>query len=145
MFAPRASTQPPCQFRQLRLAAGHEQDIHAALGKLLGEGGAQALGGAGNQDPLPVAACEIAHPLVPGRPPDGAQTFRRLNPGTTPYKIAIMGRTVTHRRPRLVEGEVRMRQHHALLGEELAAGFVLTCQWLPVSARVVLDYELPPS
>ena len=48
-------------------------------------------------------------------------------------------------RARLVEGEVRMRQHHALLEEELAAGFVLTCQSLPVSARVVLDYELPPS
>ena len=48
-------------------------------------------------------------------------------------------------RARLVEGEVRMRQRHALLDEELAAGFVLTCQSLPESARVVLDYELPPS
>ena len=48
-------------------------------------------------------------------------------------------------RARLVEGEVRMRQHHALLEEEIEAGFVLTCQSLPLTATVVLDYELPPS
>ena len=46
-------------------------------------------------------------------------------------------------RARLLEGEVRMRQDSALLDEELEAGFVLTCQSLPLSDRVVLDYELP--
>ncbi len=46
-------------------------------------------------------------------------------------------------RARLVEGEVRMRQHHALLDEEIDAGFVLCCQSLPLSSNVVLDYELP--
>ena len=48
-------------------------------------------------------------------------------------------------RARLVEGEVRMRQHHPLLDEEIEAGFVLTCQSLPRSEKVVLDYELPPA
>ena len=48
-------------------------------------------------------------------------------------------------RVRQVEGEVRMRQHHALLEEEIEAGFVLCCQSLPLSASVVLDYELPPA
>ena len=48
-------------------------------------------------------------------------------------------------RARLVEGEVRMRQDHALLEEEIEAGFVLTCQSLPLTGNVVLDYELPPS
>ena len=48
-------------------------------------------------------------------------------------------------RARLVEGEVRMRRHHALLDEEIEAGFVLSCQSLPASDRIVLDYELPAS
>ncbi len=43
----------------------------------------------------------------------------------------------------LLEGEVRMRQDSALLEEEIEAGYVLTCQSLPLSSRVVLDYELP--
>ena len=46
-------------------------------------------------------------------------------------------------RARLIEGEVCMRRDHALLEEEIEAGFVLTCQSLPLSRRVVLDYELP--
>ena len=45
-------------------------------------------------------------------------------------------------RARLVEGEVRMRRDHALLQEEIAAGYVLACQSLPLSEHVVLDYEL---
>lgn len=48
-------------------------------------------------------------------------------------------------RARLVEGEVRMRKDHALLEEEIKAGFVLACQSLPLSERVVLDYELETS
>lgn len=47
-------------------------------------------------------------------------------------------------RARLLKGEVRMRQDSALLDEEIEAGFVLTCQSLPLSHRIVLDYELPP-
>ena len=44
-------------------------------------------------------------------------------------------------RARLLEGEVRMRKDHALLKEEIETGFVLVCQSLPLSERVVLDYE----
>lgn len=44
-------------------------------------------------------------------------------------------------RARLVEGEVRMRRDHALLEEEIEAGYVLACQSLPLGERVVLDYE----
>ena len=96
-FHPVRFRQLLCKFRQLRLAAGHKQDIHATRGKLLGEGGAQALGGARNQRPFAVTAYKIAHILVLGRPRDGAETVRRLNPVTTPYNIAVMGRTVTHK------------------------------------------------
>lgn len=42
----------------------------------------------------------------------------------------------------LVEGEVRMRQDHALEDEEIEAGYVLVCQSLPLSESIVLDYEL---
>ena len=45
-------------------------------------------------------------------------------------------------RARLVEGEVRMRRDHALPEEEIEAGFVLVCQSLPLSRRLVLDYEI---
>ena len=48
-------------------------------------------------------------------------------------------------RARLVEGEVRMRRDHALLEEEIEAGFVLACQSLPLSESVVLDYEIEPA
>lgn len=44
-------------------------------------------------------------------------------------------------RARLVEGEVRMRRNFALERAELAAGFVLTCQSVPVSDRLTLNYD----
>jgi ring-1,2-phenylacetyl-CoA epoxidase subunit PaaE len=44
-------------------------------------------------------------------------------------------------RARLVDGEVRMRRNFALESAELAAGFVLTCQSVPLTAKVVVDYD----
>jgi ring-1,2-phenylacetyl-CoA epoxidase subunit PaaE len=44
-------------------------------------------------------------------------------------------------RARVRTGEVRMRRNYALEPEELAAGYVLTCQSLPVSAAVTVDYD----
>jgi ring-1,2-phenylacetyl-CoA epoxidase subunit PaaE len=44
-------------------------------------------------------------------------------------------------RARLVEGKVRMRRNFALEERELAAGFVLTCQSLPVTDSLVVDYD----
>lgn len=45
-------------------------------------------------------------------------------------------------RAKLVEGEVEMRLNYALTPKEVADGYVLTCQSHPVSARVVLDYDV---
>jgi ring-1,2-phenylacetyl-CoA epoxidase subunit PaaE len=42
---------------------------------------------------------------------------------------------------RLVEGEVEMDLNHALSEAEVKAGYVLTCQAHPLSARVVVDYD----
>ncbi|MFI0419648.1 1,2-phenylacetyl-CoA epoxidase subunit PaaE [Spongiactinospora sp. 9N601] len=44
-------------------------------------------------------------------------------------------------RARLVSGEVDMRRNFALEPEELAAGFVLTCQAVPASDELTLDYD----
>ncbi len=44
-------------------------------------------------------------------------------------------------RAKLIEGQVRMARNFALQAEELAAGFVLTCQAHPLSGRVVVSFD----
>jgi ring-1,2-phenylacetyl-CoA epoxidase subunit PaaE len=44
-------------------------------------------------------------------------------------------------RARLTAGEVRMRRNFALDPSEVDAGFVLTCQSLPVTDTVTVDYD----
>ena len=44
-------------------------------------------------------------------------------------------------RAKVVRGEVQMRRNYALEDDELAAGYVLTCQSLPVSDELALDYD----
>jgi ring-1,2-phenylacetyl-CoA epoxidase subunit PaaE len=44
-------------------------------------------------------------------------------------------------RAKLVSGELHMRRNYALEGDELAEGYVLTCQSLPVSDEIALDYD----
>ena len=41
----------------------------------------------------------------------------------------------------VVEGEVRMERNFALDKNEVACGFVLTCQCRPLSAQVVLSFD----
>jgi ring-1,2-phenylacetyl-CoA epoxidase subunit PaaE len=44
-------------------------------------------------------------------------------------------------RAKLLEGEVRMERNFALEKQEVAAGFVLTCQSHPLTERVVLSFD----
>jgi ring-1,2-phenylacetyl-CoA epoxidase subunit PaaE len=44
-------------------------------------------------------------------------------------------------RARVVNGSVRMRRNFALEDSEVAAGFVLTCQSLPTSDTLTVDYD----
>ncbi len=44
-------------------------------------------------------------------------------------------------RAKVTAGEVEMRRNYALEEHEVAAGFVLTCQSLPLSAEVTVDYD----
>ena len=66
---------------------------------------------------------------------DSAQKVR----GDLPF--ACKGGVCGTCRARVVDGEVTMRRNFALEDDEVAAGFVLTCQSLPVSDAVTIDYD----
>lgn len=44
-------------------------------------------------------------------------------------------------RAKILEGEVEMNVHYGLEQEEIDAGYVLTCQAIPMSKKVVVDFE----
>ena len=44
-------------------------------------------------------------------------------------------------RAKLVAGEVTMKANYGLSAEELAQGYILTCQAIPLTASVTLDYD----
>jgi ring-1,2-phenylacetyl-CoA epoxidase subunit PaaE len=74
--------------------------------------------------------------VPPGTPLlDGAQTVRPDLP------FACKGGVCGTCRARVVSGTVEMRRNFALEEDELAAGYVLTCQSLATSDEVVLDYD----
>jgi ring-1,2-phenylacetyl-CoA epoxidase subunit PaaE len=66
---------------------------------------------------------------------DGAQTVRPDLP------FACKGGVCGTCRAKIVSGEVRMRRNFALEQAELDAGFVLTCQSLPVTEQLTVDYD----
>jgi len=66
---------------------------------------------------------------------DGAQLARPDLP------FACKGGVCGTCRARLVSGEVRMRRNFALEQSELDAGFVLTCQSMPLSDELTVDYD----
>lgn len=66
---------------------------------------------------------------------DAAQRIR------TDLPFACKGGVCGSCRAKLTAGEVRMRRNYALEPEEVAAGYVLTCQSLPVSTELTLDYD----
>ena len=44
-------------------------------------------------------------------------------------------------RAKLVEGKVKMKVNYSLLEEEVAEGFILTCQSYPLTSTLVVDYD----
>jgi ring-1,2-phenylacetyl-CoA epoxidase subunit PaaE len=66
---------------------------------------------------------------------DGAQRVRPDLP------FACKGGVCGTCRALLVDGEVTMRRNYALEQEELDAGYILTCQSLPASPSVIVDYD----
>lgn len=45
-------------------------------------------------------------------------------------------------RAKVLEGAVRMESHHALTADEIEQGWILSCQSHPVSAEVVVDFDV---
>ena len=83
----------------------------------------------------PAAAC-LASRVPYGTPVlDGAQRVRPDLP------FACKGGVCGTCRARLTVGEVTMRRNYALEQEELDAGYVLTCQSLPASDQITVDYD----
>jgi ring-1,2-phenylacetyl-CoA epoxidase subunit PaaE len=66
---------------------------------------------------------------------DSAQRIR----GDLPF--ACKGGVCGTCRARVTDGEVHMRRNYALEPAEVAAGYVLTCQSLPVSDAVTVDFD----
>jgi ring-1,2-phenylacetyl-CoA epoxidase subunit PaaE len=66
---------------------------------------------------------------------DSAQKVR----GDLPF--ACKGGVCGTCRAKVVDGEVTMRRNFALEDDEVDAGFVLTCQTLPVSDTVTIDFD----
>ncbi len=74
--------------------------------------------------------------VPPGVPVlDGAQKARADLP------FACKGGVCGTCRALVTHGEVTMRRNYALEDSELAAGYVLTCQSLPVTDAVTVDYD----
>lgn len=97
------------------------------------------------EGPAPVGSSEVTIIL------DGRSSTVNMRPeekvldaalrvrGELPF--ACKGGVCSTCRARLVEGEVRMERNYALEPDEVAAGYVLTCQSHPRTERVVLDYD----
>jgi ring-1,2-phenylacetyl-CoA epoxidase subunit PaaE len=66
---------------------------------------------------------------------DSAQRVR----GDLPF--ACKGGVCGTCRARVTAGEVTMRRNYALEPAEVAAGYVLTCQSLPTSEKVTMDFD----
>jgi ring-1,2-phenylacetyl-CoA epoxidase subunit PaaE len=66
---------------------------------------------------------------------DAAQRVR----GDLPF--ACKGGVCGTCRAKVTAGEVTMRRNYALEDDEVAAGYVLTCQSLPVTDAVTVDYD----
>ena len=71
----------------------------------------------------------------------GDTVLEGAQPSRPDLPFACKGGVCGTCRARLVDGEVRMRRNFALEPGELAAGFVLTCQSTPVTAKVVVDFD----
>ena len=66
---------------------------------------------------------------------DGAQKVRPDLP------FACKGGVCGTCRARLVHGEARMRRNYALEPDEVEAGYVLTCQAVPESDEITVDFD----
>jgi ring-1,2-phenylacetyl-CoA epoxidase subunit PaaE len=55
--------------------------------------------------------------------------------------FACKGGVCSTCKAKVIEGKVEMEVNYALEEEEVAAGYVLTCQGIPCSEKVVVDFD----
>ena len=82
---------------------------------------------------------------------DGASRSIQMEPGQTVLEAALANAidapyackagVCSTCRCKVLEGEVEMKTNHALEDYEVTRGYVLSCQAMPVSANVVVDYD----
>jgi ring-1,2-phenylacetyl-CoA epoxidase subunit PaaE len=98
-----------------------------------------------HEEPPPGPGAEVTVIL------DGRKSTTTVPPGTAildaaqrvrpDLPFACKGGVCGTCRARVTDGEIRMRRNFALEEDELAAGYVLTCQSLPVTDDVTVDYD----
>jgi ring-1,2-phenylacetyl-CoA epoxidase subunit PaaE len=123
--------EPPREVRHTEAAAaGPGQSYAAAAGQ------SDAALGTGAEVTVVLDGRGTTVTIPPGTPIlDGAQRARADLP------FACKGGVCGTCRAVVTEGKVRMRRNYALEESELAAGYVLTCQSVPVTETVTVDYD----
>jgi ring-1,2-phenylacetyl-CoA epoxidase subunit PaaE len=72
---------------------------------------------------------------------DGANILDSARDAGMPAPFACKAGVCATCRARVVSGKVEMAARYGLTDEEVAAGYVLTCQSVPVGEGVVIDYD----
>lgn len=73
--------------------------------------------------------------------PDGENILDAAGDAGLDLPYACKGGVCATCKARVTEGEVEMDLNHALEADEVAAGYVLSCQAHPVSEKVVIDFD----
>ncbi|QVQ54275.1 phenylacetate-CoA oxygenase/reductase subunit PaaK [Spiractinospora alimapuensis] len=73
--------------------------------------------------------------------PQGVSVLEGAQRARPDLPFACKGGVCGTCRARLVSGEVHMRRNYALEDSEVEAGFVLTCQSIPITEQVTVDYD----
>ena len=73
--------------------------------------------------------------------PEKASILESVQASGLPAPYACRSGVCTTCRAKVLEGEVAMRNNYGLTDDEVAQGYVLTCQSVPVSDKVVLSYD----
>jgi len=72
---------------------------------------------------------------------DGANILDSARDAGMPAPFACKAGVCATCRARVVKGKVEMAARYGLTDEEVAAGYVLTCQSVPVGEGVAVDYD----
>jgi ring-1,2-phenylacetyl-CoA epoxidase subunit PaaE len=99
-----------------------------------------------HEEPVPAGATSAVTVVLDGRStvlalPRDAPVLDAAQRHRPDLPFACKGGVCGTCRARVTAGEVRMRRNFALDRSEVDAGFVLTCQSLPVTDAVTVDYD----